>query len=63
MHARLLPNVHYITINNAEIVQSFKSEKLGEIAEKLGKLIREKHSFITFKKSVLNLFVPRKSLN
>ncbi len=49
MHARLLPNVHYITVDNVGVVQSFKSEKLREIAEKLGKLIREKHFFITFK--------------
>ena len=55
MHTGLLPNIHYITIYNAEIVQSFKSEKLREIGEKLGKLIKEKNSLITFKKSVLNL--------
>jgi glycosyltransferase involved in cell wall biosynthesis len=62
MHARLLPNVHYITVDNVGIAQSFKSEKLREIAEKLGKLIREEYSFAMFKKSVLNLlrlFVER----
>jgi len=55
MHTRLVPNAHYIAIDNVEIVQSFKSEKLREIAEKLGKLIGEKYSFTMFKKSVLNL--------
>jgi glycosyltransferase involved in cell wall biosynthesis len=56
MHARLLPNVHYITIDSMEVVQSLKSEKLQETAKKLGKLIREKYSFTIFKKLLLKLF-------
>jgi hypothetical protein len=56
MHARLLPNIHYITVDNVEVVQSLKSEKLQETAKKLGKLIREKYSFTIFKKALLKLF-------
>jgi hypothetical protein len=50
MHARLLPNVHYITVDNVGIAQSFKSEKFQETAKKSGKLIREKILFHYFQK-------------
>jgi glycosyltransferase involved in cell wall biosynthesis len=56
MHARLLPNIHYITVDDVGVVQSLKSEKLQETAKKLGKLIREKYSFTIFKKALLKLF-------
>jgi glycosyltransferase involved in cell wall biosynthesis len=56
MHARLVPNVHYITVDNVEIVRNFKIKKLREIAEELSKLVGEKHSFTIFKRSLLKLF-------
>jgi glycosyltransferase involved in cell wall biosynthesis len=54
MHAKVVPNIHYIAIDDEVALQGLK-EETQNIAKNLSNLIKEKYSFATFKKALLKL--------
>jgi hypothetical protein len=57
MHIKALPNIHYIAIDNMGIIQNLSKEIFQNMAENLSNLIKEKHSFIMFKKSLFRFLL------
>jgi len=57
MHIKALPNIHYIAIDDMGTIQNLSKEIFQNMAENLSNLIKEKHSFIMFKKSLFRFLL------
>jgi glycosyltransferase involved in cell wall biosynthesis len=55
MHAKVVPNTHYVAIDAESVLRDLNKEMLQNVAEKLNNLVREKYLFTPFRKAWLKL--------
>jgi glycosyltransferase involved in cell wall biosynthesis len=57
MHMEALPNVHYVALERESVIERLKEGALKEISVKLNELVKERYSFVCFKRKFLRLLV------